>query len=670
MTWVPKFAVAHDEIFTYSDGRWGIHEYSRWPQSFARDMFHIACIPSKARALGPSYVCWRTLSGSDWEAVDCGISNAGFIDGFLQVELVAEAQRAIERYERLRSRTGWEKIGHFIAVCLRHAIDRLRAIPSPANVSIALAAQVQRLTLELYGMVEWLTVVMERVINKQDHRADILAVVGAHTSNPSEAQMLYYAGIPVWFEQHMTSEVEIYKVVTPVDVPADFSLVPCVPRLLLAKRDLSGALNLPGEWVRAMAEVTRRQLCADGLPKLLDPDDDPKLPPAKRARDDVLFVGEHSSSVGSATPVFVVKDRREIRALGHLLVPAQSPSLAPGERQSRRAKARAAKKAVAVLPTSTPRLDTNPSRQYYRSNNVTLNAIWEAALVRQGTLPHPRASVQYYFAPPWLLDSLAGFESNPSKTARYLHQWAAIRQFCRTRLFDTTIQGRPLTVLEWRHALWGDYVVDDAAVSIGSPTSGRAKFRRDLKLALQQLLGASASLPSYVASARPVYGKIVVTEEEVRSNRLMRQRLVFDAHETNWRCELLNLDALMMNTHSWSVGQRWARELIVSRVWGEGTSGLDIMPDEEGLALWSWSIPPEDGWQTGLPHLQAFVQLLSEWPDCPQDVAKAAKEGAMLDEGRYTHTMMAAVDFYTDTFVAKFHRLPIVPVQTDVFAED
>ena len=191
MTWVPKFAIAHDEIITYTDGRWGIHEYSRWPQSFARDMFHIACIPSKARACGPSLVCWRTLGGSDWKAADCGIPKSGFLDALLQAELVAEAQRAIKRYERCPpAGNGWDNVGHFIAVCLRHAVDRLRAIPAPANVVIALAAQVQRLTLELYGTIEWLTVVMERVVNKQDHRADILEVVGVHTSNPSEVQML------------------------------------------------------------------------------------------------------------------------------------------------------------------------------------------------------------------------------------------------------------------------------------------------------------------------------------------------------------------------------------------------------------------------------------------------------------------------------------------------
>ena len=671
MTWVPEFAIAHNDIITYTDGRWGIHKYSKWPQPFARDMFHIACIPSKARASGPRLVCWRTLSVSDWKAADCGIFKGGFLDALLQTELVAEAQCAIKRHEQCRvSGNGWDKVGHFITVCLRHAVDRLRALPAPANVTIALAAQVQRLTLELYGMIEWLNVVMDRVINKEDHHADILEVVGAHTSNPSEAQMLYDAGIPLWFEQHMGPNVEIYKVVSVVNVPADFSPVPCVPRLVLAKRDLSGALNLPGEWVRAMAEVTRRQLCARGLPGLQDAEADVTHPNPKRPSEGVVFFGGHSSSVGPPTNVFVVKNSRDIRALGHLLSPASSTSRTHVEPRSRRAKARAAKRAAAGPTALKTTLAVNPSRQFYRSNNVTLSNVWEDALVRAGTLPQPQTSVRYYFAPPWLLDSLVGFESNSSKTARYLHHWTAIRKFCCTRLFDCSVQGRPLTVSEWRHALWGDYTTrDDDATPTLRPNSGRGKIRQDLKMGLRQLFGTRAALPSYNALARPMYGRIVVTERDAATNRPIRQMLVHDTHETNWRCELLSLDALMMNTQAWSVGQRWGRELIVSRVWGEGTSGVDIMPDEDHLPLWSWTMPPEDGWEMARPHLQSFIELLSGWPGCPPYVAHAAKDIATFDEARYTPVVTAAVDFYVSTFVAKFGRLPIVPARVNIFGE-
>ena len=113
----------------------------------------------------------------DWHAGDCGIPKVGFLDELLQAELVGEAQGAIRQYERCRQPSNsWDTIGHFVGVCLRHVVDRLRGIPAPPNVTIALGAQVQRLTLELYGIIEWIGVVMDRVIKKENHRKDVLEV--------------------------------------------------------------------------------------------------------------------------------------------------------------------------------------------------------------------------------------------------------------------------------------------------------------------------------------------------------------------------------------------------------------------------------------------------------------------------------------------------------------
>ena len=102
--------------------------------------------------------------------------------------------------------------------------------------------------MELFGLVEWLSKVFQRVKARQDCRWLVLDVLGAHTSDPSVAQMLHRAGIPVWFQQPFTAHLAIYEVVEAQDIPDHFSRAPSYPRLVLAKRDLSGALNLPGEW--------------------------------------------------------------------------------------------------------------------------------------------------------------------------------------------------------------------------------------------------------------------------------------------------------------------------------------------------------------------------------------------------------------------------------------
>ena len=250
--WVPEIAVAHSEITTFDDGRWGRHEYSKWPQEFARDAFHIHCIPAKPRSGGPGDVLWHTLDRHDWTPDDCGVIGVGFLDRELEKQLASEASDAIGRFRDHRldhkDHKGWNDVGDFLVVCLQHTLDRLHCLPAAPGVIISLAAHVQRLTLELFGLVEWLSKVFQRVKARQDCRWLVLDVLGAHTSDPSVAQMLHRAGIPVWFQQPFTAHLAIYEVVEAQDIPDHFSRAPSYPRLVLAKRDLSGALNLPGEW--------------------------------------------------------------------------------------------------------------------------------------------------------------------------------------------------------------------------------------------------------------------------------------------------------------------------------------------------------------------------------------------------------------------------------------
>ncbi len=679
-TWVPKFAVAHSEITTYMDGRWGLHEYSRWPQAFSRELWYIHCIPAHPRPLGPGPVCFRTLQRSDWRADDCGITNVGFLEIILQVELLSEARIAISQYERVDKKgSAWATTGDFLAVSLRHVSDRLRTVPAAPSIVICLAAHVQRLTLELYGMVEWLSVVMDRVRTSRDHRTDVLDVLGAHTSNPTEAQRLHWIGMPVWLEREISERVDVYQIVEAADVPSDFSRIPCVPRLVLAKRDVSGALNMPGEWERAMAAVVSRQLCAQDLPSLLDEEARGTLPPAKRLREGAAFLGEYSSSVGPVNPTFVVKNRRDIRTLGHILPPAPPVSTSQSaEHQSRRAKARAAKRAISGLSqtgssgalSSTPvPFKLEPSRQFYPSHNVIVDDLWATAMAQASGCPQPRASVKFFFPPPWLLDSLVGFETSDRKRARYVHHWLSIRKFCRTRLFDGAVQGRPLTVAEWRHAVWGDYEVDEAAEAGPSTTTGRGKYRHELRIALRRLFGKVASLPSYRVEAEPVFGTTVVTQRTAAEDRSLLQRVVYDVHETNWRCELLSLDALMLESNDWTIVARWAREYLVSSVWGDGTSGIDITPAEDAVPVSPWRLPPHPEWEACRPHHRAFVEILGAWANCPPVVRGAARTLETCDAEEYMRILRAAVEFYVQTFVATFERLPVPPVSLPTDSE-
>ena len=422
-----------------------------------------------------------------------------------------------------------------------------------------------------------------------------------------------------------------------------------------------------------MATIVRRQLCDSRLPALLEAERDGILPPAKRLREGAVFLHEDSATVGPAAPAFVVQNAQGAKSLGHDLPVA--PSTSGPKKPSRRTLARHAKnERLAAMATANPiysvqfqgqSFPMNPFRRFYSSMNVTTPAIWTSVLKKMGSLPQPRASVKYFFSPPWLLDALAGFETNSEKTARYLHQWASIRSFCRIRLFDKTVAGRPLTVSEWRDALWGDYEINEEAESASQPKGDRWKVRREHQANIRRLFGQGQSLPSYCGDSQPLFGDSVVTRDTAFSDHNVYRRVVWETHETNWRCELLALDAVMTGSNEWTELLRWMRESLVSRVWGPGTSGLDVVPpvDEGGLPVFCWFAPPEEGWESSRLHLSAFVEVLSRWPGCPRELHGTYQQVLNCGGDQFSRTLEAAVTFYIRTFVSKFDRLPVPPVR-------
>ena len=529
-------------------------------------------------------------------------------------KLEDEAASAIDRLALCRrDRKEWNEVGRFLTVCLRHTVDRLRVIPAVPGVVISLAAHVQRLALELAGLRNLLHHVLDRLESQCDFKTEVLDVLGVHTADPSVVQVLFRAGIPVWFQQPITKRLVVYEVVSKTDVPVEFSTTPAYPRLILAKRDISGVLNTAGEWARAMNAIVRRQLCGSGLPELLRQELELDDHRAKRIRRELGQGNGWSSSIGSATPIIVVRNPQDAKALGHDLRSAVTASYhtssAPDKKPARRSRYHRAQPSQSAadptpaqveggLSSSQPiALTVTPFRQYYSSSTVSISAAWEKAFDSVGRLPQPAQSPTFYYPLPWNLDRLIGYEIVSGRNGRNLHHFLSIRTFCRLRLFDSTIAGRPLTTREWRDALWGDYEGVDTAEAKGS--RGRAAARQQMKHNLRQLFGKLASLQSYDASSTPEFNGRQVTYEIASTDNEVQRRAVWEAHEVNWRCELLSLDALMVGSKEWPELERWTREMAVSEVWGRSTSGMDIIPRPDAdMTSYCWLMPAQDGWES------------------------------------------------------------------------
>ncbi|KAI0741137.1 hypothetical protein C8Q76DRAFT_791483 [Earliella scabrosa] len=660
--YVPEFAIAHSEITTFSDGRWGLHEYTQWPQAYDPEQKHVMCIPRQNGPLAPTTsILWRRWEDQDWTDKSCGIPRFGSLTPSLMHQLDRAGEAVIDDVLNLPALDRQDRDTlHFLRVCLRHCLDRLRLLPAPRGVIIALAAHCQRLSLELAGLRIYIQHVRSRIDWQLDYRTDVLGVLGAHTHDPSVAQMLHMAGVPVWFQQHFSPNVAVWQVVLPKGLPFHFSQTPALPRLVLAVRDLSGALNTPGEWQRAMTAMVHRQLCASKLPSLMSEDEPDETPEKKRARLETQWPSDWSSTLGPARPVLVVRDSVEPKSLAHDLPLAGPPRPKGKARERRPAGARR------EPPPGRKVFCMNPFRQYYRSHTVLTSSAWSRALCDMSPLPQPSKAVTYYFPPPWLIDHLDGYETSQEKQNRYLHHMVAILNFCVLRLFDRTVAGRPLTISEWRDALWGDYSLDnpdDPRAEAGSSRQpDRVKVRHRLQQSLRQLFGQTAALRSYDPEAAPMLGSRSVTVNDIAEDESVRRDLVWRSHEINWRMELLALDAVMIGSNTWPDVERWAREAHLSEIWGPSRSGLNICP-EPADAPFRWFDSTDEQWQDCRAYLRAFVDLLLRWPTCPDALRSFAVPIDICSREEYETVQDIALGYYVRTFVQKYQRLPTPPVR-------
>lgn len=258
MDYVPEYPAERKVIETYADGRWGLREYSRWPQVLIPDMMHMPCIPRRA-AMESHEVLWdNLLPTSAWEEDPLtGVRDLGYIKKEIRTRLTTAAEWQISRFELdLNTMQGRPEQycahGTVLVTILRQALDRMNKLPSAAGTSIAVAAHAQRISLELAGMCTYLEVVHRRLAGGLDHSWEVLPVVGTFVREGTGAQTCTRIGLPTWFLQPLTHTVKIWRVVPLKTLPADMSGTPCEPPVYHEPGAVAGIANLTGNWQRVM----------------------------------------------------------------------------------------------------------------------------------------------------------------------------------------------------------------------------------------------------------------------------------------------------------------------------------------------------------------------------------------------------------------------------------
>lgn len=674
--WIPEHPIERTVIRTYANGLWGYHEYSRWAQPLTPNMYHVACIPRPHSASEVPSILWVVLRHeTDWLASSTSaLKGVGFLKDHIREPLRSAASQAIAAFDTVMGGPDHLRAyGQELRLVLRQCVDSIQRLPTPPGVAIALGAHIQRLSLELFGIRMYLREVLPRMLDGGDHSRLVLPVLGAFVYDEDTALRCARAGLPTWVLQPLTRSIKVWRIVA-TERPSYVCVERSVPPLEYNPDEIAGVVNASASWLSRMVFAISRQLCSATLPALTD----------ARIMQSKALVMKEAPPPTKAERSVTYKDirrggKKRKRPEGDLGAPSGS-NLATGRLVACAPDTGAPSATVDHQSGSNrarpdgPPATGQPSREFDENPFYRVPDAWCKALREVGSLPQPTQSVVYFYPPPFLLDGVSSHTPEPciywecvvrrdEKIHRYLHNLVRIRPFCRWRLLDPTVSGRPLTIAEWRTVLWGDYHVQpEPPLARTAGGQHRANKKHATKAAVARLCANSAALTSYDPVGVYRLAGLAVCKDTAARDLLVRLVLCWEAHEINFRCEVMALDALMVPRHDWPIMHRWAREARISAIWGPPSSLVTVIPDVPSDMSRPWWFRSSDPrWLEGEPRLRAFVEVMSTWPGCPE-LLLAQLAISPWNHEQYEDVQNEAVVYYVQTFVSKYHRLPMVPI--------
>ena len=669
MDFVPEYPIFREVISTCQDGRWSVHEYSRWPQPYVEGMLHIACIPRQPALPHLPRDLFTSLNAQrDWEQRnEVMVKGLGFLVQSTRQSLTEAGRFAIERFQAMTgTRQDIHRYGSFLVMMLRQVMDRMNHVASHPRTAIAVGAHVQRLCLELAGLKTYVQQVVPRLEDTCDWSTSRLPVLGGFVRDLTDAQTWCRVGLPVWLIQPVTHQLVVWRVVEEEPIPSDMSRSPCSPPILHKAGTFVGAPNVTGNWLTGMLMSVSKHIGGshlEGLNLAAVPKLPEGTPSAKRARvaeqTHLPLIMRAAPSLGDSSTI-KKKTRRGRKPRKSLNPEAPTPAESSG----------------ASYSASYGSPMCHPSRSFVPSPFSESSPPWENALRAVSPVKELPNAALYFYPPPFLLDTISSVAGLPSgcrhpeyarideKVHRYLHNLARIREFCRTRLFDQSLCNRPLSIGEWRAALFGDYTPKTHRPKGPETSEVRREIRRqDERNEICALFHQVAHVESYSPQSSAHLEDLTVSLDSIATNPAIRAILLWEAHELNFRADVYALDHLLVDTSNWSERFQWEREMLVSGIWGEPSSGVSVLPClDPPLRRFHWFTPPDERWQTCCAQLLTFVQVISRWPHCPELLLQARTCTQEMSAERYVEIQACAVDFYVSSFVHVFARLPVPPI--------
>ncbi len=520
-------------------------------------------------------------------------------------------------------------------------------------------------------------IVVPRLHSRENFSERVLDVVGAFLNEGSDVYTWWRAGLPYWLVQPLRRQMQVWRVVE-AEKLSTLSSILVDPPILHACGAFIGATNFTGNWLSSMVMSVSKHVSGSHLAQLnlvavpALPSTDPTS--SKQPRIEAGEVrGEHLSMRTAPLPTPVAPEKKKRRR--HKRRPQASGSrvgLEDGEHEDGRDGHSVPSSAEAPSVLDQPARNFTPPAFYH------IPQVGERALRAVYPVKHTEASALYFFPPPFLLDAIPAQPHcitgclHPerarvdNKVLRYLHNLARMRHFCRARLFDPSLDHRPLTIAEWRTALFGRYTPEPPmgphSAQVRPAEVRRAIRRQEDRNTVTHIFRRVALMDSYTEESSVSLDGMDVNAHTVETNPRIRKLLLWEAHEINFRAELLALDALIVQTPMWLEIHKWEREALVSEVWGQTSSCVTVIPDvKDCQRAYRWKSSSEEGWQECRVCLRNFAKVLSRWPGCPDEVVAGGTYDADTPSA-YDLLQRRVVEFYVRTFVQHFSRLPTPPI--------
>ncbi|KAI0751551.1 hypothetical protein C8Q80DRAFT_1098436, partial [Daedaleopsis nitida] len=173
---IPYFPMDRTVVRMYTDGLWGYHEFTHWPQRLSDNFWLHACIPlcsaGDDRDTIPENV-WAILKPEvDWHRAS--IPGLGFFRPDIRNALRVAAFNALER------------------------LDKYALITSAFQVELC-CTHVQCLCLEVAETQVFHHDLLPCLNTGLDYSHSILPVLGAYTSDEDTVRLCARVGLSVWF---------------------------------------------------------------------------------------------------------------------------------------------------------------------------------------------------------------------------------------------------------------------------------------------------------------------------------------------------------------------------------------------------------------------------------------------------------------------------------------